>query len=134
MSHIFQQGIGPGSALPPSVPFVFPIQNIAYTAGTMTGNAGAGDILQYNLTGSAATVGKPTNMLDGERFIIAIAQDATGSRTVSWNAVFNFPNGTPVLSTAADAVDYFACLYRAANSKYTGSAEKVDMLAQANGF
>ena len=37
-----------------------------------------------------------------------VIQDATGSRTISWNSVFKWASGTaPTLSTAASAKDFF---------------------------
>lgn len=52
------------------------------------------------------TLAAPTNLVDGATYILTITQDATGSRTLSWNAAYEFPGGTdPVLSTAANSVD-----------------------------
>lgn len=136
MSRLIQYGAAPksGSAPPPTVPFPFTEVDVTYVAGVMTYDASLSDYFQVNLTGSAGTIGVPTNPFNTQKWILGIAQDATGSRTVSWNAIYNFPNGLPVLSTAAHVIDYFACFYRAANAKYSGSAASIDVLAQSNGF
>jgi len=48
----------------------------------------------------------PTNMKDGGTYVMFLKQDATGSRTVTWNSVFKWPDGTaPTLSTTANAID-----------------------------
>ena len=53
------------------------------------------------------TLANPTNLAAGQSGIIAITQDATGGRVISWGTYFKAAGGTkPVLSTAANAVDY----------------------------
>lgn len=53
------------------------------------------------------TLGAPTNTTVGKKGRLRVVQDATGSRTLSFNSVFKFAGGTaPVLSTAANAHDY----------------------------
>lgn len=55
------------------------------------------------------TLGAPTNVVAGQSGIITITQDATGGRTLAYNAFWKFAGGTdPVLTTAANAVDVFA--------------------------
>lgn len=52
------------------------------------------------------TLAAPTNLKDGATYILTVTQDATGSRTLAYNAVFKFPWGTaPILTTDANAVD-----------------------------
>lgn len=52
------------------------------------------------------TLGAPTNVAVNLSGKIAITQDATGSRTLAYNAVWKFPGGTvPTLTTTAAAVD-----------------------------
>tara|TARA_R110002050_G_scaffold85395_1_gene182281 strand:+ start:272 stop:1030 length:759 start_codon:yes stop_codon:yes gene_type:complete len=61
----------------------------------------------YRITlGGNRTVASPTNFSAGQSGSIFITQDSTGSRTLSWNTIWNFPGGVaPVLSTTAGAVD-----------------------------
>lgn len=57
--------------------------------------------------GGNRTLAAPTNRRVG-RGLIQIVQDGTGSRTLTWNAVFKWPSDTPpVLSTGAAAFDLF---------------------------
>ena len=64
----------------------------------------------YQVTlGGNRTIGAPTNVVAGQSGVIRLVQDATGSRTASWNSVFKFPGGTaPTLTTTANAVDLVA--------------------------
>jgi len=60
-----------------------------------------------------------TNALDGAELDLLVVQDGTGSRTLSWNAVFLFQNGTaPTLGTAPGAIDRFLMRYNAALNKW----------------
>jgi hypothetical protein len=64
------------------------------------------------------TMSAPTNLQDGITYTLFIVQDATGSRTVTWNAVFDWGLfGTPVLSTGANKVDIAVGIYSAATGK-----------------
>jgi hypothetical protein len=55
------------------------------------------------------TLGAPTNQVAGQGGVIVITQDATGSRTLAYNAAWKFPGGTaPTLTTTANAVDVLA--------------------------
>ena len=54
------------------------------------------------------TFGAPTGLVSGAFYSLNVIQDATGSRTITWNAVFKWTGGTaPTLSTAASAKDFF---------------------------
>jgi len=58
--------------------------------------------------GGNRTMAAPTNMLPGSA-ILLVKQDATGGRTLTWNAVFKWPGGVaPTLSAAANATDVFS--------------------------
>lgn len=57
--------------------------------------------------GGNRTLGAPTNTKVGQSGYIRIAQDGTGSRTLSFNSVYKFAGGLdPTLTTTASAVDY----------------------------
>lgn len=50
-----------------------------------------------------------SNASVGQKFIIRLVQDGTGSRTVTWFSTIKWPGGTaPTLSTTAGSVDVFA--------------------------
>ena len=53
--------------------------------------------------GGNRTMAAPTNQNAGGTYILQVVQDATGSRTLSWNAVFKWESGTaPTLASAAN--------------------------------
>ena len=52
-----------------------------------------------------STLGAPTNAVEGKSGTILIKQDATGSRTLAYNAAWKPFGSVPALSTAANAVD-----------------------------
>jgi hypothetical protein len=76
-------------------------------AATQNWDVSVAQVAKVTLTGNV-TFAAPTNHVAGAFYSLAVIQDATGSRTGTWNAVFKFTNGTaPTLSTAANARDYF---------------------------
>lgn len=87
---------------------------LAHNVQTLTDGAtvawdiSSGDSALLTLGGNR-TLSAPTNAKDGEMYTLVVTQDATGSRTITWNSVFKWPwNGlAPVLSTAASAKDIF---------------------------
>jgi hypothetical protein len=72
---------------------------------TLNWDTSLGQVAQVTLGGNR-TFAAPTNLVNGGFYSLLIIQDGTGSRTISWNAVFDFTGGTaPTLSTAAGAKD-----------------------------
>jgi len=62
--------------------------------------------------GDNRTLSAPTNGVNGQFISIAVIQDATGSRTLTWNAVFEFTADTaPTLTTTASKADLFVFRY-----------------------
>ena len=54
------------------------------------------------------TMAAPTNLVDGGFYHLTVIQDGTGSRTLTWNAVFKWPSDTaPTLPTTASEQDEF---------------------------
>lgn len=77
-------------------------------AATVAIDLSLGNHFQIVLGGNRV-IGAPTNVVAGQSGVIRLVQDATGSRTASWNSVFKFPGGTaPTLTTAASSVDLVA--------------------------
>lgn len=65
---------------------------------------------KVTLAGSR-TLSNPTNIVPGQSGIIAVTQDATGSRALAYGSFYKFVGGTaPTLTTTANAVDYL-CYY-----------------------
>lgn len=139
MSRLIQYGSTSASTPPPPTA-PFPFAPVTLTYGASVGiDASLSDTYHLTLTGSSATIAKPTNLVANSTFILVISQDATGGRTLNpsggWNAIFDFgPAAIPVLTTDAHAHDYFGCKYWAANALYTGSAEVIHVMAQSPGF
>jgi hypothetical protein len=74
-------------------------------AASISWDASANQVTSVTLTDNR-TLAAPTNLVDGGVYTIMVIQDATGSRTLSYNAVFKFAGGTaPTLTTAASAKD-----------------------------
>jgi len=64
--------------------------------------------------GGNRTLAAPTNLTAGQTGHIYFIQDGTGSRTLSYNSVFQFAGGSdPVLTTGANAVDLLVFSVRA---------------------
>lgn len=80
-------------------------KTIAYTS-TITLDLKASRAFSIDpLTGNL-TLANPTNIIPGQSGKIRLQQDATGSRTLALGSYWKRPNGTLVLSTAANAVDH----------------------------
>lgn len=62
-------------------------QDIAYAAAITPDLALGTSIVVGTLTGNL-TINAPTNVVKGETLDIALAQDGTGGRTITWDAVF----------------------------------------------
>lgn len=72
----------------------------------------------YLTLGGNRTMAAPTNMQDGMPYQLFIVQDATGSRTLSWNTIFDWRElEVPTLSTGAGKVDVVGGTYCAATGK-----------------
>ena len=84
------------------------ISNQTLTDGvTISWDVSLGQVATVTLGGNR-TVAAPTNLKIGT-YILHVIQDATGSRTLTWNAVFKWPAGVaPTLTTTANARDVFS--------------------------
>jgi hypothetical protein len=102
---------------------VTPVLNVTAT-GTITPDATASNNFSYVLTGNL-TLANPTSPTDGQILNFRFKQDATGSRTLTCGSAFKFAGGTsPILSTAANAVDFMSCYYDATDATYSCSLLK----------
>lgn len=88
-------------------------------AATIATDASAGDHFRVTLGGNR-TLGAPTNPSDGQRAVWEFIQDATGSRTITLNAVFAL--GTDItavtLTTTANKRDFMGAIYNATAAKW----------------
>jgi len=78
---------------------------------TINWNAETEDVCKVTLGGNR-TLAAPTNGTTGQFISILVIQDGTGSRTLTWNAVYEFASDTaPTLTTTANLGDVFVFRY-----------------------
>ena len=78
---------------------------------TVSWDASTADVAKVTLGGNR-TLAAPTNGTTGQFISLLIIQDGTGSRTLTWNAVFEFASDTaPTLTTTANLGDVFVFRY-----------------------
>lgn len=54
-----------------------------------------------------ATLSAPSNLVDGRAVILKVVQDATGGRTLSFNAAYDFAGYDSVVNTTASAETWY---------------------------
>jgi hypothetical protein len=85
-------------------------------AATITWDAQAMPITKVTLTDNR-TLAAPTNGAAGQFISLLVIQDAGGTNTLAWNAVFEFPSETaPTLTSTGALADLFVFRYH--NSKW----------------
>lgn len=94
-------------------------------ASTITWDCNSGYNATVTLTASGHTIGAPTHLFDGLTVSLEIVQDATGSRTVSWNSIWDFGAASlPILQTGANKADRVFGQYNARTGKIEASFRK----------
>ena len=89
-------------------------------ASTVTWNALTQSVAKVTLGGNR-TIGLASGGVAGAFISILVIQDGTGSRTVTWNAAYEFTaNTAPTLTTTADLGDLFVFRYNGAKWLETG--------------
>ena len=87
-------------------------------ATTIAVNAALGNDLRVTLAGNH-TLGAPTNPTDGQRVVFQVSQDSTGSRTLAYNAIYDFGTpGTPTLATTSSSTAMLRFVYNANSTKW----------------
>ena len=72
---------------------------------TIAWDASANQVCKVTLAGNR-TMAAPSSQVDGAFYHLTVIQDGTGSRTITWNAVFKWPSDTaPTLTTTASEQD-----------------------------
>jgi len=91
------------------------IAEVALTdASTIAWNAATQPIAKVTL-GASRTMGLPANPVSGQFISLLIIQDGTGSRTITWNAAYEFALDTaPTLTATANLGDLFTFRYNGA--------------------
>lgn len=104
--------VTPGSLADSAAP-----QTLSASGSSVAWDMTSGYNAKLTLTASTWTVSAPTNIKTGVTYSLQLIQDATGSRTISWNAAFNWgAAGTPVLTTTASKTDLVTCIAKQSNA------------------
>ena len=78
---------------------------------TITWDASTQDVAKVTLGGNR-TLGSASNGTTGQFISLLVIQDGTGSRTLTWNAAYEFAADTaPTLTTTASKGDLFVFRY-----------------------
>ena len=108
-------------------------------AAAISWNMNTAQVAKVTLGGNR-TMAAPSNLVDGGQYVLRVTQDGTGSRTLTWNAVFKWAGGVaPTLSTTAGATDVFSFssdgtyLYGVASASVNPMTTKGDLIAGAIG-
>ena len=86
---------------------------VALTDGaSISVDASLGNVYDVTLGGNR-TMSAPSNATDGQVILFRIKQDGTGSRTITWNAIYHFTDTvpSPTLTTTAAHTDEIAFRY-----------------------
>ncbi len=101
---------------------------VTYTyAATLTINLDAGDVVDITLGGNPTI--NFSGGADGDKLLLRLKQDGTGSRVVTWGTGVRFGTDvvSPTLTTTANLTDVIGVVYNAAAAKY-------DVVAVAKGY
>jgi hypothetical protein len=80
---------------------------VTLSGTSATPNLGAGIDFIWTLSSATSTLVNPTNLKPGQKGMLYLVQDGTGSRAINtWGSFYKFPGGTkPTLTAAANAID-----------------------------
>lgn len=114
--------------------------NVIYSGGSLTAEAALGDGATVNWDVTANPVAKvtiagnrtlalPLNPLgSGQYASLLVIQDGTGSRTLTWNAAYEFKDDTaPTLTTTASKGDLFTFRYNGAKWLEVGRNQNLSL-------
>ena len=99
-----------------------PFKGTLTDAGTIDWNCDVtGQVAKVTL-GGHRVMNAPTNVVEGTYYILRVTQDATGNRTLSYNAAFKFGTaGAPAVTPGASKVSILGFIGGAGNTmEYTG--------------
>lgn len=86
------------------------VVTLAYSS-TISIDATTGNDFRVTLQGNP-TINAPSGGVEGQRITLHVAQDTTGSRTVTWGSGYLWgAAGKPTLSTTAQLVDVIGFIY-----------------------
>lgn len=99
------QSFTAGQAVTPSA--------LTMSASTVATNAALSNVFTGTMVHAQSpyTISNPTNLLAGQPITYRLTESSTGGDKVgTWGSDFNFPGGTPVFNTAANAVNVVSCI------------------------
>ena len=116
----------PNPANPSSLVAAYtPASAVTFNATAMTLNCDASNVFTTVLTANVTVAPTLSSPNDGQTINWRLKQDATGSRTMTWPAAFDWPGGTvPTLTTTANAVDLLVATYFADTGLWLASLVK----------
>ena len=116
----------PNPAAPaPHVAAYTPESAVAFHATAMALDCDLSNVFATTLTANVTVAPNLLSANDGQTINWFLTQDAGGSKTMTWPALFKWPGGTPgVLSTGANAVDLLVATYRAGTGYWYVSLTK----------
>lgn len=81
-------------------------------------------LLTTSGVGATRALGAPSNPTDGQKIFIEVIQDATGSRALTYNAIYLWGADVtvPTLSTGANKRDFLGFVYNSTANKWYGIA------------
>lgn len=83
-------------------------------------------LLMTSAVGATRQLGNPTNAVAGQSGVIAITQDATGSRALTFASNYKFAGGSaPSLTTTGNAVDYLSYYVESATRIFIAVAKDI---------
>jgi hypothetical protein len=102
-------------------------QNFTAQQRAMTGTLTDGATINWNANtngqivavtiGGNRTMAAPTNIVQYAQYMMRVTQDATGSRTLTWNAAYKFGTaGAPTLTTTASKTDWLSFIGGSGNT------------------
>ena len=108
---------GTGGGLQCAAPSTSTIVNLGNSGTGFAVNWSSSTLIYFTLTGNVTFAFSGGE--SGGRYTLALKQDGTGSRTVTWPASVRHSGGTaPTLTTTVAKTDYIGFIYNSVDAKY----------------
>ena len=103
------------------------VEDTLTDGSTVTWNAINSPVAKVTLAGNR-TITVSNNLGTGQYISVLVIQDGTGSRTLTWNAMFEFKDDTaPTLTTTASKGDLFTFRYNGAKWLEVGRNQNLSL-------
>lgn len=94
---------------------------------TITPDADTTDIASVTFGGNRTMAAPSGTPVAGQKLMMRLKQDGTGSRVPTWNSIYRFAGGTaPTLTLTANKTDYLGFIYNAVDTKWDCVAERLN--------